>query len=440
MKKIISIVMLMICIINMILPVSVVNAEENTEYECIQLPIISDKSKEAVTNITLYKDNDTLYAPLHTVCPLINAEWYMKDGGFYISRDNCMYFRYYHDGNMKLIIDLDIGDDKWNKSDNVLLEGNIFSCKKIGVEWCVDFIKFCDMFGVTFRQVSPSTIQSAKDNIKKNIEDSAFEKLNSIDIENDLDFNNNPYYIYLYTGTPIISLYAQVMRDQNLYIWDYSCYENLNQSKEDDSWLEKVLKIIQYSSIATGLTVQSQNWLSNLVNDDWSIAKIITAPPYDSAEHYKKALVNISSINYGENLKLEDIENINQNNKAQELERLLNSNTILSSSDSTITILNKYLNDQIKIPELKEFTKVSDVINWIGTPFQTYFEVENFHNKLNSINEDKIQLLTKSIIENDTINNVAEKQKIGNDILSYLNKTTSTNIFLNNPQPLSAKA
>lgn len=431
MKKIISIVMLMICIINMILPVSVVNAEENTEYECIQLPIISDKSKEAVTNITLYKDNDTLYAPLHTVCPLINAEWYMKDGGFYISRDNCMYFRYYHDGNMKLIIDLDIGDDKWNKSDNVLLEGNIFSCKKIGVEWCVDFIKFCDMFGVTFRQVSPSTIQSAKDNIKKNIEDSAFEKLNSIDIENDLDFNNNPYYIYLYTGTPIISLYAQVMRDQNLYIWDYSCYENLNQSKEDDSWLEKVLKNIQYSSIATGLTVQSQNWLSNLVNDDWSIAKIITAPPYDSAEHYKKALVNISSINYGENLKLEDIENINQNNKAQELERLLNSNTILSSSDSTITILNKYLNDQIKIPELKEFTKVSDVINWIGTPFQTYFEVENFHNKLNSINEDKIQLLTKSIIENDTINNVAEKQKIGNDILSYLNKTTSTNIFLN---------
>lgn len=197
----------------------------------------------------------------------------MKDGGFYISRDNCMYFRYYHDGNMKLIIDLDIGDDKWNKSDNVLLEGNIFSCKKIGVEWCVDFIKFCDMFGVTFRQVSPSTIQSAKDNIKKNIEDSAFEKLNSIDIENDLDFNNNPYYIYLYTGTPIISLYAQVMRDQNLYIWDYSCYENLNQSKEDDSWLEKVLKNIQYSSIATGLTVQSQNWLSNLVNDDWSIAE-----------------------------------------------------------------------------------------------------------------------------------------------------------------------
>ena len=39
--------------------------------------------------------------------------------------------------------------------------------------------------------------------------------------------------------------------------------------------------------------------------------------------------------------------------------------------------------------------------------------------------------MTKSIIENDTINNVAEKQKIGNDILSYLNKTTSTNIFLN---------
>ena len=201
-----------------------------------------------MTNITLYKDNDTLYAPLHTVCPLINAEWYMKDGGFYISRDNCMYFRYYHDGNMKLIIDLDIGDDKWNKSDNVLLEGNIFSCKKIGVEWCVDFIKFCDMFGVTFRQVSPSTIQSAKDNIKKNIEDSAFEKLNSIDIENDLDFNN-PYIYILYTGTPIISLYAKLQRPK-IYIYGIiHIYENLNQSKEDDSWLEKVLKNIQYSEV-----------------------------------------------------------------------------------------------------------------------------------------------------------------------------------------------
>ena len=246
-----------------------------------------------------------------------------------------------------------------------------------------------------------------------------------------MDFNNNPYYIYLYTGTPLISLYAQVMRDKNLYIWDYSCYENLNLSEEDNAWIEEILKSIQYSDITQYLTIQSQNCLSNVVNDNWGITKLITAPPYDSSEHYKKALVNISSINYGENLKLEDIESINQNNKAQELERLLNSNTILSSSDSTITILTKYLNDKIKIPELKAFTKVSDVINWIGTPFQTYFEVENFYNKLNSINEDKVQLLTKSIIENDSINNVAEKQKIGNDILSYLNKTASTNIFLN---------
>lgn len=431
MKKIISVVMLLVCIFYMIVPVSVAYAEENIEYECIQLPIISDKSKEAVTDITLYKDDDVLYAPLHTVCPLINAEWYMKDGGFYISRDNCMYFRYYHDGNMKLIIDLDIGDDKWNKSDNILLEGNIFSCKKIGVEWCVDFIKFCDMFGVTFRQVSPSTIQLAKDNIKKNIEDSALEKLNNIDIENDLDFNNNPYYIYLYTGTPLISLYAQVMRDKNLYIWDYSRYENLNLSEEDNDWLKEILKSIQYSDTTQYLTIQSQNCLSNLVNDNWGITKLITAPSYDSSEHYKKALVNISGINYGESLKSEDIESINRNNKAQELERLLNSNTILSSSDSTITILNKYLNDQIKIPELEAFTKVSDVINCIGTPFQTYFEVEDFHNKLNSINEDKIQLLTKAIIENDSINNMAKKQKTGNNVLSYLNKTATTNIFLN---------
>lgn len=55
----------------------------------------------------------------------------MKDGGFYISSNNCMYFRYYNDGNMKLIIDLGVGDDKWNKSDNVLLEGEFFLAKKL---------------------------------------------------------------------------------------------------------------------------------------------------------------------------------------------------------------------------------------------------------------------------------------------------------------------
>lgn len=431
MKKIISCIILISCIFNMILPISIVYAEENTEYECIQLPIISDKSKKEVTDITLYKDSDTLYAPLHTICPLINAEWHMKDGGFYVERDGCTYFRYYSNGNMKLIVDLGIGDDKWNKSDNVLIEGNLFSCKKIGVEWCVDFIKFCDMFGVTFFKVSQNTIQSAKDNIKKNIGDSSTESLNDIVIENDLDFVNHPYYIYIYSGTPLISLYGQVMGNENLYLWDYSCYENLDQSKEGDSWLEKTLKNIQYSSIATGLTVQSQNWLSNLVNDDWGITRIITAPPYESSEHYKKALVNISGINYGRNLKLEDIESINQNNKAQDLERLLNSNSIISSSDSTITILNKYLNNQIKIPELESFTKLSDVINCVGTPFQTYFEVEDFHNKLNSINENKIQLLTKSIAENEYINKISKIQEKGNSILNFSNKTMANNILLN---------
>lgn len=139
MKRIISCIIIITCIFNIMLPTTIVNAEENIEYECIQLPIISDKSKEEVTNITLYKDNDILYAPLNTVCPLINAEWYMKDGGFYISRNNCMYFRYYNDGNTKLIIDLNVGDDKWNKSDNVLLEGKLFSCKK---NWCKMVCRF----------------------------------------------------------------------------------------------------------------------------------------------------------------------------------------------------------------------------------------------------------------------------------------------------------
>lgn len=227
------------------------------------------------------------------------------------------------------------------------------------------------MFGATFFKVSQSTIQSAKDNIKNNIEDSAFEKLNKIAIENDLDFINHPYYIYIYSGTPLISLYSQVMKDEDLYLWDYSCYKNLNMNEKDGNWFEKVLKNIQYSSVTKGLTIQSQNWLSNLINDEWGITKIIASPPYDSSEHYKNSLVNISGVNYGKHLKLKDIESVNKNNKAQELERLLNSGSIISSSDSTITILNKYLNDKIKIPELKAFTKISDVINCIGTPFQT---------------------------------------------------------------------
>lgn len=238
MKKIISCIILIFCLLNVIFSISVVYAEENIEY--IQLPIISDKSKEAVTDITLYKDGDILYAPLHTICPLINAQWHMKDGGFYVERDSCTYFRYYSNGNMKLIVDLSTGDEKWNKSDNVLLEGDLFPCKKIGEEWCVDFIKFCDMFGVTIRQVSSNTIQAAKDNIKNNIDDSAIEKLNEVTIENDLNFINHPYYIYLYSGTPLISLYSQVMKDKNVYLWDYSCYENLERDKEGDSWFGEI--------------------------------------------------------------------------------------------------------------------------------------------------------------------------------------------------------
>lgn len=51
MKKIISCIILIFCLLNVIFSISVVYAEENIEY--IQLPIISDKSKEAVTDITL---------------------------------------------------------------------------------------------------------------------------------------------------------------------------------------------------------------------------------------------------------------------------------------------------------------------------------------------------------------------------------------------------
>ena len=410
---------------------SAVYAEDNEEYECIQLPIVSDQLKETVKDITLYKKDDILYIPLNIVCSLINAEWYIKDDGFYVSRDNCMYFRYYNDGNMKLIVDLGVGDDKWNKSNNVLLEGSMFSCKKIGVEWCVDFIKFCDMFGVNFRQVSKSTIQSAKDNIKKNVTDSAIEKLKNLDIEKDLDFKNNPYYIYLYSGTPLISLYAQVMGNENLYLWDYSCYENLNLNENEDNWLKKILNNIQYSDVTQKLIIQSQNYFSNIINDNWGITKIIESPFYESSEHYKKSLIDISSVNYSKCLKSEDLESLNASNKAQDLERILNSNTIISSSDSTIAILNNYLNEQIKIPELESFNKISDIINCIGTPFQTWFEVEAFHNKLNNINETKVQLLKKSIIDNKYIDEKANVQGVANEILNKIVKTPSTNILLN---------
>lgn len=434
MKRIISYIIFISCIFNMISPISVVNAEETTEYEHIQLPVIyDDKFKEEVTDIPIFKntENDIIYISIADVSPLINAEWHIKDGGFYISTNNCMYFRYYNDGNMKLIIDLSVGDAKWSKSENVLLEGNLFSCEKIGEEWYVDFIKFCDMFGITFFKVSQSTIKSSKNNIKKNINDATVKELNNIDIENDLNFKDNPYYIYLCSGTSLISLYAQIMKNEDLYLWNYSCYEKLNPSGSNDNWLEKTLKKIKYSSTTIYLTIQSQNWLSNLINDSWGITKIIAAPPYKSYEHYKKSLVNISSIDYDKSLKLEDLESINKNNNAQQLERLLNSNTIISSSDSTIKILNKYLNDQIKTSELEAFTKVSDVINCIGTPVQTWFEVEEFHNKLNSINKDKIKLLKKSIIENEYINKLSKIQEVGNKGSNRLNKTMANNILLN---------
>lgn len=419
MKRIISFIISTAFLFNVVFSVFVVYGEDNQEYEYLQLPIICDKLDNMVDDITLYKDNvnDILYVPLHIVCPLIKADWHMKDGGFYVQRD-CTYFRYYNDGNMKLIIGLEVGDDKWNKSENTLLEGQLLSCKKFGEEWCVDFIKFCDMFGATFFQVSQSTIQSAKKNIAENVADSSITTLGNFEIEDDLDFKQHPYYIYIYSGTPLSSLYSTIMDKENSYLWNYSCYE---QFAENGNWLDE----IHYSKYVTALTFNSGNWVSNWINDDFGITKIFSAH-YESSEHYKQSLVKISGVNYSEYLKTKDLNTFNENSIAQELKRALNYNTMMSSSiDTSKYIFEKY--SKMTFPkELGTISTVSDLVNIIGSPIQTWSEVTNFHNKLNNIHQDKIELLTNSIIENNSINNKYEMQQKVNDALEWRVKNPTT--------------
>lgn len=415
MKKIISCIISLLFVLNMVLPLSIECIEENREYECIRLPIISDQLKETVTeDITLYKENDILYVPLHIVCPLINAYWNVQDGGFIVDRDS-LSFRYYDENNMKLIIDFERGDEKWNKTDNILLEGNLLSCKKFGVEWCVDFIKFCDMFGATFYQVYQDNIKSVKEDIQKTLSATDKNSWNDIEIEKELDFKENPYYIFVYSGVPLSSFYDKIMNNQDVYLWDYSYYENLNLSEKEDNWFKKLLKDVQYSEVTKKLTIQSQNGFSNVVNDDWGITKILLSPPYKSAEHYKNSLIDISGVNYSHYLNKNDLEPEN-NRKAEELQKLLNLGTITSSISSTAdNILKKYLNDTEMFGKLNT---ILDIINISVTPYQKYCEINEFNNKLNSINETKINLLKKSIIENDFINKNAKRQGLLNDTLN----------------------
>ena len=425
MKRILAILITLIYACGLLICTPLVHAEETDSYEWVELPVISDKLKDnEIAYIPMFKEkeeSDVLYIELNTVCDLIGATWYVRDGGFGVNRD-CTYFRYYDAENMKLIISPVNNAKKWDIQDNVLLEGVLFSCKRIGEVWYVDFIEFCEMFGVSFFKITETTIQQIKDNIKSAFGENAAVSLDKIDIEDDLDFINHPYYIYLHSGITLSSIYREIWAYEDLYIWDYSCYKD--SRGESDSWLNE----IQIGG--TYITFQSANIVSNFLNDDYGFTKLLYSE-YQSDEHYKKVLLDTIGVQYSRYLSVENLANGNES-LSEQLKRLLNYNTIISSTMSVMDysdyILEKYLD--ASLPEIEGFDGISKCLSLLGSPVQAYMEACSFHDKLDNLAEERIQLLNKSIIENDSLDNNYKIQQQINYALDYIGGTSVT-VLLN---------
>jgi hypothetical protein len=400
MKRILTCLVLAFYVIGMLLTMPV-TAVDN-EYERFELPVISDKLKNgSIDYISMYKkkpDSETVFVELAEACNLIGAGWHVEDGGFIVNRD-CIYFRCDSDGNMKLVISSD-SNDRWTNPDEVLLEGELFPCEKIGIVWYVDFISFCDMFGASISKITENSIQSIKDKIN-NLFGSVSEEL---EFEEHLDFTNHPYYILVYSGTSLSSLYRKVFQKEDTYLWSYSSYENENIA------IDNLFDEIKYSDEMISVSFNVSNLISNVINDDYGITKIMTAH-YESSEHYKQSLINVIGVDYGQHLNESELNKVDSKGIADNLKKMLNYNTIVSSSLSTSNkILDKYLDTTLP-QELNGIDTVSKLVNFLGSPYQAYMEMCEFHNKLNGINESKIELLNKAIIENNSINKISNIQR-----------------------------
>ena len=443
-KKIMSVILTVVMSLSLCTVAFAVDVSENN-YEIFMLPVISDKlpTENQVTEIKVYldKQTDTAFVALEDVCELIGASCSQEDDIYAVQRD-AVYFSYNGQGNMELYLLTENSTSVFldavaqatgsiirkNIIGHRLLDGDLFESRKISNQWYVDYIKFCDMFGVKLSKYTSNNHNNLL---------AIMQELN-ISLSHDVKFNfdKNPYYVKMYSGTTLSSIYQKVMRNYETYLFDYYALK----TKNSDFWDDVTQKLGTMFQLAD---LQYKNVLSNVIND-WNGFTSALIDQYEPGEHYTESLVNILNSNYLEYV----IKNSNPNNELLTFSDFVEyvssfyyyiwdkaptwTANALSAHENTenyiefFNTLTETNNDYKKV--LESMSGIDDsasgfsIAKIILNSMIAFKEVHNTCNQINNLSSDKMNFLQKGIFENEKL--VAESSKI--NISGVIDKISQT--------------
>ena len=387
-KKIISI---LLCVIFALTTFSVsVSAEDAEQYDIFLLPLISEKmlEEQKCDQIQVYwdKNSNIPFVSIDEATSIVGGSCNYKTGWYTVDKDY-FYFRYNSQDDMKLYL----GNSDYGI---LLLDGNLFESRLIHGRWYVDFFRFCDMFDSKLNKIDLNSynIQGLDTDDLKSYKDYLKEK-------------KVPFFLYVYNGYSLSTIYKEIMKYKNTYVWDYSKYP------ETEVCFRSLID--QSGAYTKTLTY---NYFSNIVND-WDNVVSVAVKPYKPDEHYTESLINITNVNY----------------PAYAVQHDRYQNYSLTKGDSLYTMLNAYnvidtfKGDSDAVNFLKNFidtgnygkavdSLVSDsqfgyVTSFVGAGLNTYqsaAQTVKMYKHLDGIDERRIQLLQKGIINNDNLASMAE--------------------------------
>ncbi|MBQ8135286.1 MAG: hypothetical protein IJ192_12915 [Clostridia bacterium] len=402
-KKVIS--MLLVFILSFSL-CTVAFAVDSDNYNVFDLPVISDKMPEnkQVSKVELYvdKETETAFVDLEDISDLIGATCNFKKDWYDVRRDYT-YLKYNSAEDMKLYLS--------NSSNGLLLlDGKLFESRMINNRWYVDYIKFCDMFGVNLIKVDKTTAT---------IDDLPNYHFN--EFENEMNFDENPYYIFMYTGTTLSSLYEKLMKYRSSYFWNYSSW-----ARDDVNFLQKPF----YSKYGIASGLMEGSIYSNVVNE-WGTWTSKIVKEYNSEEQYAETLLNVCNINYSNYSTVDSdsytkadsfyafVKNVNKVNKSNKIIKKIIENSDLKDDFPEFT------------EEAKYFGIFTNVMNTAKASVQAFNDTQNFYNRLNNINQEKVDLLKYSIIDNNKLNSQTSYRNVVNNVLTAVEGRFGSRVILN---------
>lgn len=401
-KKLFSVLLVLVMFFSIF---TVAVAVDEEDYDVILLPVISDQLEQnkQVTQVQLYidKKTNTAFVDLDVICELIGANCNYKKDWYIVDRDYT-YFKYKGSGDMKLYL-------SHTDSGLLLLEGDLFESRMINNRWYVDYIKFCDMYGVKLQKIDSS--------IKSYITDDRFGDC----YKKYINFEKNPYYIQMDTGVTLSSIYGEIIENKERYFWDYSSW-----SADDDS---DIISKVLLSEAGISVGVQGGNLFSNIIND-WDGFTSAIFSDYESDEHYTEALTDICNVKYINNAVKYKIDDPCKNDTmADTLQKGLTLWSTYDMYNESTEFFDKLLetNDYKEIfsstDKSLKFEDIFSSVSKVGlNAVQKYCEQLMLCKRLNNISETKINMLQKGILENDSILNKAKNQEKVNDIITAIGK------------------